>query len=227
MSLSEWFSLLAILTSLTSAGVAWDAKVKADRVARRSNDLSKEANEVQERLLAIEKQRDELSEQIERTPHLSTTKVNLRENGTLFAAEVVLVNMSRHAIHIVAIAIYNTETDDLLAFRRQNKLIQSDEQIDTDFSAEPTSVTAITDIEAGQEITTTHRHAFNLLDEANEIRLYLRYAPTGERVYRVNYRREDTHPLTRAFYIQHKRMVPFDPRTVEVVADVEITKVEV
>ncbi len=59
MNLAEWFDLIAVLVALIAVGVAWDAKGKADRATRRSNELAVEANELNRRLVAIEETREQ------------------------------------------------------------------------------------------------------------------------------------------------------------------------
>ncbi len=203
MDTSNWINLGLLVVSVVAAGIAVGNTVVARHAA-------KEANETQKRLLDVEKQRDLLFDQLERTPNLSATKVELLEQGNVFAIDIDLTNLSRNAVHIIAAAIFSSEKNDLLGVGRFSRLVQGSEQIKALFGAETIPLVLEEKIEAGNAVTTINRSPASLMREADEVSLYFRYATTADTIYAVTYEVQDTHPLPLEFYINHKRMVPFE-----------------
>ena len=208
-----------LIVSVIATGVTLGSTV----VAR---NAQKEANETQKRLLDVEKQRDTLFEQLERTPNLSATRIYLEGSGRFFSVDIAVTNLSRHAVHVIAVAVRNTEADSLLAVSGQNKLIQSAEQIDVLFGAETTPKHVRAETDAGEHFTTNQRSATDLLCNADEISLYFRYAPTGSTVYGVSYRSQDLHDLVKAHHLKRNRRILFDPSKPSVVINTEVPEAE-
>lgn len=219
MDLSNWINLGLLIVSVIATGVT----LGSTAVAR---SAQKEANEIQKRLLDVERRRDTLFEQLERTPNLSATRVWLEGSGKLFTVEIAITNLSRHAVHIIAVAVRNTDSDSLLAVGGLNKLVQSAEQIDALLGAEATPSHAKIETDAGDHFVTTQRSAVDLLSDASQISLYFRYAPTGDTIYSFGYQTEDVHSVVKAHHLERHRRVLFNPSKPSVTINPDVPKIE-
>ena len=176
MVLSNWINLGLLIVSVFAAAVALASVV----VAR---NMQKEANETQKHLLDVEGKRDTVFERIELTPNLSATRIVLRENGSTLFVEAAVTNLSRHAIHIIAIAAYNVAANDILALGRQNKLVRSAEQIDVYLGTSPVPVHTKIETDVGHHFTTSvAKGKWQLgvvLNEASEVGIYFQLCAYG------------------------------------------------
>lgn len=180
VELSNWINLLAVVVSLIAAGIAWDAKTKADKATRRSNELSKQANEIQELLIGIEKQRDELFDQLERTPNLSVTKVCLQTRDHVFFLRLTLTNLGKHTIQIIRVGAGSHE-EGPLAESSCNIVIQASETFENEVRIEPVLYDHV-ETPFGKQRTERRRYKVEwIVFEVHSVEIEYLYAPTSNK----------------------------------------------